>query len=134
MPSTQADGSAEIYGERALQLAGLLRELVPEETLEVPEPSGGMFLYVRLKVENHPRNAYLAPEAVSDLVFRECVKEKVLVVPSVYFKAPNGPQWTKEEEAKRIFFRMSFAFPPPADIEKGAKRFARALRRQFDVA
>ena len=32
----------------------LLNRFVPAETIEIPQGSGGMFLWVRLKVESHP--------------------------------------------------------------------------------
>ncbi|GFZ52212.1 hypothetical protein JCM24511_09985 [Saitozyma sp. JCM 24511] len=120
-----------IYGKRCLFLISLLRRYVPEDCIELPSPSGGMFLWVRLKIENHPDFPTKTPEDISNQVFHSLVKEKVLVAPSVYFKAPSTTTFNSEEEARNIFVRLSFSLPPPEQMEEGAKRMGRALAAEW---
>lgn len=108
-----------------------LKKHVPASTIEIPAPAGGMFLWVRLKIESHPSLATDEPETISKRVFQAMIKEKVLMAPSEMFKAPSTTVWTKEEEAKRIFVRISFSLPPADEMEEGARRMGRALAREW---
>lgn len=94
-----------------------------------------MFLWVRLKVESHPD--FLAgsksAEEISAQVFQRLIGEKVLMCPSVYFKAPSLTQWTREEEAKRIFVRLSYSLPPKEEMEEGCKRMGRAMKAEWGL-
>jgi aromatic amino acid aminotransferase I len=56
-----------------------------------------------------------------------------LTAPSKLFKAPGGPEWGKEEEADRVFLRLSFSFPAKDEMEEGVKRLGRALRKEWKL-
>jgi aromatic amino acid aminotransferase I len=125
--------SPEIYAKRCLSIISFLITHVPSSTIEIPTPSGGMFLWLRLRIENHPSFPALHPEEISKQVFQALIKEKVIVAPSEYFKAPSLAVWSLEEEAKRIFVRVSFALPLEEEMEEGAKRLGRALNREWKL-
>lgn len=55
------------------------------------------------------------------------------MAPSEFFKAPSTSVWTPEQEAKRIFVRISFSLPPQDEMEEGAKRMGRALAREWGL-
>ena len=114
-------------------MISLFEDHLPREAADWPTPSGGMFLWVRLKVEAHPLISSLTPEVISDRVFHAMVDEKVVVAPSIYFKSPGGPTWTKEEEAGRIFMRLSFSLPSEEEMAEGVKRMGVALRREWKL-
>ncbi|KAK4686426.1 hypothetical protein P7C73_g3702, partial [Tremellales sp. Uapishka_1] len=124
---------SEVYKKRCLTMIALFDKYLPAEACEYAGGTGGMFLWIRLKIESHPRRDEATPEKISDAVFHSFVDEKVLVAPSVYFKAPGGKQWTKEEEAKRIYLRISFSLPPPDVMEEGVKRMAAGLKKEWKV-
>ncbi|WVQ85764.1 hypothetical protein IAT38_007931 [Cryptococcus sp. DSM 104549] len=124
---------SEIYAKRCYSLISLLKKHVPAELIEIPEGSGGMFLWIRLKIETHPSFPAEDPEAISHKLFLAMVDEKVLTAPSAYFKAPSTQTLTKEEEAKNIFVRLSFSLPTPEDMEEGAIRMAKALKREWKL-
>jgi aromatic amino acid aminotransferase I len=115
----------------------LLRKHVPAATIEIPEGSGGMFLWVRLKVESHPdftsAESSKTPEEISAQVFQRMISNKVLMCPSIYFKAPSTQKWTREQEAKRIFVRISYSLPPPEEMEEGTRRMAAALKAEWGL-
>jgi aromatic amino acid aminotransferase I len=92
-----------------------------------------MFLWIRIKVESHPSFPQLSPEEISHKVFLSLIDNLVLVSPSTYFKAPGGPAWSKEEEAKRIYLRLSFSLPTDDEMEEGAKRMAAGLRKEWQL-
>jgi aromatic amino acid aminotransferase I len=124
---------SNIYKERCLFMINLFEKYLPKSTCEWPEGSGGMFLWVRLKTEAHPEIATLSPEDISNRVFKQAIDERVLLAQSRYFKSAGGKEWTKEEEAKRIYLRLCFANPTLEDMEEGVQRFARALKREFKL-
>lgn len=92
-----------------------------------------MFLWVRLRIESHPDFPSKSPEDIAKQVFLAGIDKLVLVVPSFYFKSPGGQTWTAEEEAKRTFLRLSFALPPPEEMEEGVKRLGEALKLEWKV-
>ncbi|KAK8853500.1 hypothetical protein IAR55_004207 [Kwoniella newhampshirensis] len=127
---------SDIYAKRCLSMIDLLNKYVPSSTIEIPAPAGGMFLWVRLKIESHPsfvNSSTSDPETISKEVFASMIEEKVLMAPSEFFKAPSLAKWTREEEAKRIYVRISFSLPPPEEMEEGAKRMGKALAKQWGV-
>lgn len=125
---------SDVYSKRALFMASKISNLVPSSIASVPEPTGGMFLWLQLNIKNHPSYSTLTPEEISDKVFHTLIEEKILVAPSIYFKVPGGPEWSKEEEANRIFMRLSFSYPSFEDIEEGVKRLAKGLKREWGTA
>ncbi|OXG52760.1 aromatic amino acid aminotransferase I [Cryptococcus neoformans] len=124
---------SDTYSKRSNLMVSLIRKYVPVEAAECPDGSGGMFLWVRLRVESHPQLSTLSPEEISDKVFHTLIGEKVMVAPSSYFKTPGGPVWSKDEESKRIFVRLSFSFSTADEMEEGVKRFARGLRKEWGI-
>ncbi|WVR07874.1 hypothetical protein IAU60_004917 [Kwoniella sp. DSM 27419] len=118
---------------RCLAMIDLLKKHVPAECIEIPAPAGGMFLWVRLRVENHPLVKSEEPEAISKRAFKSMIDEKVLMVPSEAFKCPSDMVWSREDEARRIFVRISFSLPPMDEMEEGAKRMGRALAKEWQL-
>ncbi|OWT38804.1 aromatic amino acid aminotransferase I [Cryptococcus neoformans] len=124
---------SDIYSKRCRSIIDLLKKYVPPSTIEIPKPAGGMFLWVRLRIESHPSFPSQDPETISKQVFQAMIDEKVLMAPSEFFKAPSTSVWTPEQEAKRIFVRISFSLPPQDEMEEGAKRMGRALAREWGL-
>lgn len=114
-------------------MISFLEANLPREAAEWPAPSGGMFLWVRLRVETHPDFELGArePEQIAEELFKAAIGELVLAAPSSFFKAPGGRKWTKEEEAKRIFLRVCYATPTMEQLEEGTRRLGRALRTSW---
>jgi aromatic amino acid aminotransferase I len=123
----------DIYTKRALMLVDFLNKYAPLSTIEIPAPSGGMFLWVRLRVESHPDYPAKTPQQISQQVFETMIEEKVLACPGHYFKAPSVTEAPAEEDSKNIFIRMSYSLPPPEEMEEGVKRFSKALTREWKL-
>ncbi len=112
-------------------MIALFEKYLPQEVCEWPAGSGGMFLWVRLKVASHPQYSSMSLDAILDKIFQTLVDERVLVAPSNFFKSPGGPEWTKDEEAERLFLRLSFSLPGPEDMEEAVKRLGSGIRKEF---
>ena len=130
----EAQLTLALYATRANLMLNLLKKHVPEQCLELPDPSGGMFLWVRLCVENHPDfiSGAKSPEDLSKQVFLALVDEKVLCVPSIYFKAPSL-SGDISRTTSGVYMRLSFSLSPGDEMEEGTIRMGRGLSREFGI-
>lgn len=124
---------SKVYEERARAMVSFFEKYLPAEAAEWPAASGGMFIWLRLKVENHPKRDALSPEDVAERAFQKAVKKKVLTVPSKFFKGEGLPDWTKEQEQRRIFLRICYATPTIEELETGVQRLAEALKEEWEL-
>ena len=115
-------------------MSRLISKYISSQAATAPSPSGGMFLWLRLHLENHPSIGDTSAdlEGVAEKVFEALIAAKVLTVPSKFFQAP-GQKWTREEEAKRIFLRLSFATATEEEMEEGIKRMGEALKKEWQL-
>ncbi|RSH94053.1 hypothetical protein EHS25_006707 [Saitozyma podzolica] len=143
---------SEIYSKRCLLFISSLEKYVPRAAAEWPEGSGGMFLWLRLKIDSHPSftpssngdngnsrdadhhaGSAPSPDEIAQKVFESLIEEGVLTAPSKLFKTPGGPEWSKDEQADSVFLRLSFSFPARDEMEEGVKRLGRALRKEWKL-
>ena len=108
-------------------------QYLPSEACAIPAPSGGMFLWLRLKVESHPQYADKTLPELEEQIFTSMIDEGVITAPSSFFKVP-GKEWTKEEEAQRMFLRLSFTKETFEVMEEGVRRMGKALRKEWQLA
>lgn len=92
-----------------------------------------MFLWVRLKIDSHPKINEMSPDEIGKRVFDAFIKEKVLTTPGTYFKSPRVTPMTRDEEIGKTFIRLSYALPSLDELEEGAKRMGRALRQEWEL-
>ena len=115
-------------------MADYLKRYCPGEAIEVPSPSGGMFLWVKLRISSHPQYDSLSPDEISQQVFDSFIQENVLVAPGHFFESPRVQPMSREEKANKTFMRLSYALPPLDEIEEGVKRMGRALRKEWGLS
>jgi len=116
-----------------MRMINLLKEHVDSSTMDYPKANGGMFLWLRLKIESHPDFPAKSPSEIAKGVFETMIAEKVLAVPSLYFRAPSLETQTPEEEARNTFFRISFSLPPADVMVEGVKRLGKALNKEWKL-
>ncbi|CAD6587834.1 MAG: hypothetical protein TREMPRED_004865, partial [Tremellales sp. Tagirdzhanova-0007] len=56
---------SDVYKKRCESMISHLKRYVPAAAVEWPIPTGGMFLWVRLKIESHPSFPALSPQEIS---------------------------------------------------------------------
>jgi aromatic amino acid aminotransferase I len=116
-----------------MNMLNLIKQHISSEAIDYPNPAGGMFLFIRLKIESHPDYPSRSPSDIAKSVFDAMIEEKVLAVPGLYFRAPSLEPLSAEGEAKKTFMRVSFSLPPPDIMEEGVKRMGRALAKQWKL-
>ena len=89
---------------------------LPREAADLPRPNGGMFLWLRLRIETHPdflgscatravsnghtnganghsemNGSHASPgiQEIADRVFQTLIKHKILTVPGQFFRSPR---------------------------------------------
>ena len=92
-------------------------------------PMAGMFLWIRVALEDHPRyNGENAVELMDELWKRTAVKEDLLIAPGRMFAAGDAQ---REEAAK--YFRVAFSVGEKNEVDEMVKRFGRAVRWFFNA-
>ena len=90
-------------------------------------PMAGMFLWIRVALEFHPRyDGSNSVELMDELWKRIAVTEDLLIAPGKMFAAGDKQ---RDEAAK--YFRVAFSVGEKEDVDEMVKRFARAIRWFF---
>ncbi|KAH7921371.1 PLP-dependent transferase [Leucogyrophana mollusca] len=126
------------------------REVEPTGYASVNVPEGGMFVWIEVYFERHPRyrseppvagSSTVAPRTNVEVLLLELLEKfielDVVIMPSVLFAIEEHPRWI-DDGARHVpirdrtrFYRATFAGTEET-IEKGMTRLGRALREFFD--
>lgn len=98
-----------------------------EKLISFVPPLAGMFLWIRIGLEMHPRyDGSNSIELMDKLWKRLAVTEDLLVAPGRIFAAGDKQ---RGEAAK--YFRVAFSTGEPKEVDEMVKRFGRAVRWFF---
>ena len=90
-------------------------------------PMAGMFLWIRVALEDHPRyDGSNSVELMDELWKRLAVTEDLLIAPGRVFAAGEDQ---RADAAK--YFRVAFSIGEEKDVDEMVKRFSRAIRWFF---
>lgn len=99
----------------------------PKSLISFVPPMAGMFLWIRIALESHPRyDGSNSVELMDELWKRIAVKEDLLIAPGRMFAAGDEQ---RDEAAK--YFRVAFSVGEPSEVDEMVKRFGRAVRWFF---
>jgi aromatic amino acid aminotransferase I / 2-aminoadipate transaminase len=99
----------------------------PKSLISFVPPMAGMFLWIRIALESHPRyDGSNSVELMDELWKRIAVKEDLLIAPGRMFAAGDEQ---RDEAAK--YFRIAFSVGEPSEVDEMVKRFGRAVRWFF---
>ncbi|EJD35692.1 PLP-dependent transferase [Auricularia subglabra TFB-10046 SS5] len=95
---------------------------------EFVPPVGGMMIWLKLRLENHPAsaNGVLSEDQVDKLereIWEDLAESGLLLTPGWYFNAAALKG--------KGHFRMSYSYVEAADMRKGVETFARVIKRVF---
>jgi aromatic amino acid aminotransferase I len=90
-------------------------------------PMAGMFLWIRVALEDHPRyDGSNSVELMDELWKRLAITEDLLIAPGRVFAAGDDQ---RDEAAK--YFRVAFSVGEEKEVDEMVKRFSRALKWFF---
>lgn len=96
----------------------------PKPLISFVPPMAGMFLWIRVALEQHPRyDGTNSIELMDQLWKRIAVTEDLLIAPGRMFAATDEQ---RDEAAK--YFRVAFSVGEKDEVDEMVKRFGRAVR------
>ncbi|KAF9165506.1 hypothetical protein DFQ26_009885 [Actinomortierella ambigua] len=126
------------YLNRSKFLQSCLRKYVNSELISFVEPSAGMFIWLKVHVEKHPRHGQVTDSALMLELFNACIAEDVLLTPGWQFSTKPKPQnadlskvqefWFDDEAT---FLRATFAYADFPQMEKAAQSLGVAVTKAF---
>ncbi|CED85216.1 Aromatic amino acid aminotransferase and related proteins [Phaffia rhodozyma] len=121
---------AATYSRRANLMNSAFEKHLPKDFVHFTPPTGGMFFYIHINAEKHPRLAELGPEGVLEDVFQSCIKSRIVTAPSVLFKSDVAVP----SRADNISLRCSFSFVNETEVGEGARRLAEGITNSFNAS
>ncbi|KAK7205362.1 putative aromatic aminotransferase Aro8 [Myxozyma melibiosi] len=102
-------------------------EYLPSGIASWTPPAAGMFVWIELSYEKHPRHGHLSKEEIEMELFEAGIAKKVLIMPGSWFKAEP------EKLSRAIFFRATFAAVPPEQVRAAIRQFGEVVRSTYGV-
>ncbi|KAF9412867.1 Aromatic/aminoadipate aminotransferase 1 [Podila epigama] len=128
------------YLYRSRHLQACFAKYINKEYASFIEPSAGMFMWIKIHVERHPRYGKVKDNVLMLELFNTCLDKNVLLVPGWQFSCkpkpadmdPANPRgnWYDEDAT---YVRATFANASFDNMEKATIRFADALNVVFSA-
>ncbi|KAG0075206.1 hypothetical protein BGZ93_007099 [Podila epicladia] len=125
-----------LYRSRHLQAA--FKKHVNGKYASFIEPSAGMFLWIKVHLEEHPRYGKVKDNVLMLELFNKCVEYNVLMVPGWQFSCKPKPtdidpsdllgSWYDEAAT---YMRATFAYATFDQMEEAITRYGEALKAVF---
>ncbi|KAF9577388.1 hypothetical protein BGW38_007430 [Lunasporangiospora selenospora] len=128
------------YVERSRHLQRCFHQYVNAKHASFNAPSAGMFLWIKIHVEQHPRYGTVSDSALMLEIFNKCVAHNVLLVPGWEFSSKPKPPGVDLSDLQNIwtddaatYLRATYAYASFEDMESAMKRYGKALEEFFAV-
>ncbi|KAG0315136.1 hypothetical protein BGZ99_007664 [Dissophora globulifera] len=126
------------YLKRTQFMQGCFKKYVNLSLADFIEPSAGMFLWIKIAVDKHPRYGAVADSVLMLELFRKCVEKNVLMVPGWQFSCKPKPSnidfadlMNAAYDEQANYVRATFAHATFEQMEHGIIRFGEALNEAF---
>ncbi|KAF9090023.1 hypothetical protein BGX29_005521 [Mortierella sp. GBA35] len=123
------------YLKRSQFLQTALRTRMNPKHASFIEPSAGMFIWIKIHVDQHPRYGSVADSGLMLELFQKCIENNVLMVPGWQFSCKAKPEsidllnnWFDEDAT---YLRATFAYASFEQMEQATIRFAHTLDQVF---
>ncbi|KAG0340580.1 Aromatic/aminoadipate aminotransferase 1 [Podila humilis] len=126
------------YLYRSRHLQACFKKHVDSSLASFIEPSAGMFLWIKVHVEKHPRFGTVQDNVLMLELFNKCIKNNVLFVPGWQFSCKPKPDdidpadllGTWYDEAA-TYMRATFAYATFDQMEQATIRYGESLNAMF---
>ena len=120
------------YTHRRDIIVGACEKYLPIEICSWVAPKAGMFHWIKVNWERHPKFnpddiSVEALLAVEESIFLAAIEKSVLCSKGSWFRAEGKTD-------KEMFFRTTFAAVSAEQIDEAIKRFGEALREDFGIS
>jgi aromatic amino acid aminotransferase I len=126
------------YLNRSQHLQACFKKHVDSKFASFVEPSAGMFLWIKIHVDQHPRYGTVADSVLMLELFNKCLQSNVLMVPGWQFSARPKPKGANLSDLLNVWFdneathlRATFAHATFEQMDQAMTRFGNALQETF---
>ncbi|OAQ36157.1 amino transferase [Linnemannia elongata AG-77] len=115
------------YLKRSQHLQTALKSHLNPKQASFIEPSAGMFIWIKIHLDQHPRYKTVKDSALMLELFQKCIENKVLMVPGWQFSCKPKPQ----DDAN--YLRATFAYASFEQMDEASARFGRTVGQFFSA-
>lgn len=126
------------YFQRSQHLQGCFKKHVDSKLTSFVKPSAGMFIWIKIHLEHHPRYGTVADSVLMLELFNKCISHNVLMVPGWQFSGKPRPAGLDPADVLNVwadneatYLRATFAFATFEQMEQATIRFGEAIREAF---
>lgn len=116
------------YTRRRNGLLAAMDASLPKEYCSWDPPTAGMFVWITINEQKHPKFAELGFDALEKKIFLTAIEKEVLVAAGSWFISD------KTSERPGLFFRATFAAVDVPKMQEAMRRFGAALREEFETS
>ncbi|KAG9321112.1 hypothetical protein KVV02_007341 [Mortierella alpina] len=134
------DNIRKEYLKRSQHLQACYRKHVNPRLASFVRPSAGMFLWIKIHLEHHPKYGTVSDSTLMLELFNKCIGNKVLMVPGWQFSCKPKPDdidtadllnvWFDD---KATYFRATFAYTSLEQMDQAMRLFGESLNEAFGV-
>ncbi|KAF9572601.1 Aromatic/aminoadipate aminotransferase 1 [Mortierella alpina] len=128
------------YLERSRHLQACYRKYVNPRFASFVKPSAGMFLWIKIHVEHHPKYGTVSDSDLMLKLFNRCIENNVLMVPGWQFSCKPKPADVDAADLLNVwfddnatYFRATFAYTSYEQMDQAMMRFGESLDEAFGV-
>ena len=123
------------YTRRRDCILGACDDFLPTDVISWIVPAAGMFLWMRVDWERHPRAEEMSISELEERIFQAAVAKGTLVMKGSFFEAePKKMDQSNGAKGQGMFFRATYAAAPSDMIREAVRRLGLALREEFALA
>ena len=115
------------YTARRDAILAACERYLPRDIVSWVPPMAGMFHWLEIDYEKHPRYPQMSIDEIEDEIFLRNVDHGTLLMKGSWFMAEDV------SEKDKMFFRATYAAAPFDQIEEAIKRFGNAVRDSFGI-
>ncbi|KAF9960823.1 Aromatic/aminoadipate aminotransferase 1 [Mortierella alpina] len=134
------DNVRKEYLERSQHLQACYRKHVNPRLASFVKPSAGMFLWIKIHVEHHPKYGTVSDSELMLELFKKCVGNNVLMVPGWQFSCKPKPTGADPADLLNVwfddnatYFRATFAYTSYEQMDQAMILFGESLNEEFGV-
>ncbi|KAG0210046.1 Aromatic/aminoadipate aminotransferase 1 [Mortierella sp. GBA30] len=128
------------YLHRSQYLQSSFKKHINPQYASFIEPSAGMFLWIKIQTEKHPRYGAVSDSVLMLELFNRCVANKVLFVPGWQFSCKAKPADLDLSRLESVWYddqatylRATFAYATFEQMEEAMARFGESLNLFFSA-
>ncbi|KAF9296099.1 hypothetical protein BGZ88_000741 [Linnemannia elongata] len=128
------------YLKRSQHLQTALKTHLNPKQASFIEPSAGMFIWIKIQLDQHPRYKTVKDSALMLELFQKCIENKVLMVPGWQFSCKPKPQDIDPADVLNCWFdedanylRATFAYASFEQMDEASARFGRTVGQFFSA-